>query len=150
MGLSTKKTGTRGGFTEINVTPLVDVMLVLLIVFMVAAPLLATGLRIDLPEVQAATEVRRQRKVIGVPVRGLELRHVRGDGAEVRGAASDRQALVDVGVEGDEADFVLHAIADVADEDRGVDGVIEPGDLRDARGHAVALVEAEEDLLRAV
>ena len=44
----------RGGFRDINVTPLVDVMLVLLIVFMVTAPLLTTGLRIDLPEVKAA------------------------------------------------------------------------------------------------
>jgi len=44
----------RRGFGDINVTPLVDVMLVLLIVFMVTAPLLTTGLRIDLPEVQAA------------------------------------------------------------------------------------------------
>ena len=34
---------------EINVTPLVDVMLVLLIVFMVAAPMMATGVKVDLP-----------------------------------------------------------------------------------------------------
>ena len=47
--------GRRGGFRDINVTPLVDVMLVLLVVFMVTAPLLTTGLRIDLPEVNAAT-----------------------------------------------------------------------------------------------
>jgi len=39
---------------EINVTPLVDVMLVLLIVFMVTAPLLATGMRVDLPQAEAA------------------------------------------------------------------------------------------------
>ena len=39
---------------EINVTPLVDVMLVLLIVFMITAPLLAAGLRIDLPQAKAA------------------------------------------------------------------------------------------------
>jgi biopolymer transport protein TolR len=38
---------------EINVTPFVDVMLVLLIVFMVAAPLLTVGVPIDLPESQA-------------------------------------------------------------------------------------------------
>ena len=46
--------GRRSGFTEINVTPFVDVMLVLLVVFMVTAPLLTTGLRINLPEVKAA------------------------------------------------------------------------------------------------
>ncbi len=39
--------------SEINVTPMVDVMLVLLIVFMVAAPLLTVGVPIDLPETRA-------------------------------------------------------------------------------------------------
>ncbi len=39
---------------EINMTPFIDVMLVLLIIFMVAAPLLATGVPIDLPETKAA------------------------------------------------------------------------------------------------
>ena len=42
-----------GLMTEINVTPMVDVMLVLLIVFMVAAPLLTVGVPIDLPETRA-------------------------------------------------------------------------------------------------
>jgi len=41
--------------SEINVTPMVDVMLVLLIVFMVAAPLLTVGVPIDLPQTQAKT-----------------------------------------------------------------------------------------------
>jgi biopolymer transport protein TolR len=48
--------GRRGGYrpmAEINVTPLVDVMLVLLIVFMISAPLLATGLPVDLPQAKA-------------------------------------------------------------------------------------------------
>ena len=39
--------------SEINVTPLVDVMLVLLIVFMVAAPLMTVGVPVDLPETRA-------------------------------------------------------------------------------------------------
>ena len=39
--------------SEINVTPFVDVMLVLLIVFMVTAPLLTVGLKVDLPKVKA-------------------------------------------------------------------------------------------------
>jgi biopolymer transport protein TolR len=38
---------------EINVTPMVDVMLVLLIIFMVAAPMLTTGVPLDLPQTQA-------------------------------------------------------------------------------------------------
>lgn len=42
-----------GAISEINVTPLVDVMLVLLIIFMVAAPMMTVGVPIDLPETQA-------------------------------------------------------------------------------------------------
>ena len=43
----------RGPISEINVTPFVDVMLVLLIVFMVTAPLLASGVPVDLPQANA-------------------------------------------------------------------------------------------------
>ncbi len=42
-------------FTEINVTPFVDVMLVLLVIFMVTAPMLSTGVTVDLPEANAST-----------------------------------------------------------------------------------------------
>jgi biopolymer transport protein TolR len=64
--LGGRSTG-RSGFREINVTPLVDVMLVLLVVFMVTAPLLTTGLRIDLPEVKAAeTPVKDARLLVTV------------------------------------------------------------------------------------
>jgi len=59
--------GRRAGFRDINVTPLVDVMLVLLVVFMVTAPLLTTGLRIDLPEVKAAsTPVKDARLLVSI------------------------------------------------------------------------------------
>jgi biopolymer transport protein TolR len=44
----------KGRFTEINVTPFVDVMLVLLIVFMVTAPMLTAGVTVDLPDSEAA------------------------------------------------------------------------------------------------
>ncbi len=40
-----------GEYSDINVTPLVDVMLVLLVIFMVTAPLLTTGVPVDLPKV---------------------------------------------------------------------------------------------------
>jgi biopolymer transport protein TolR len=43
----------RGIMAEINVTPMVDVMLVLLIIFMISAPLLTVGVPIDLPQSQA-------------------------------------------------------------------------------------------------
>ncbi|HEY8003392.1 MAG TPA: ExbD/TolR family protein [Phenylobacterium sp.] len=45
--------GRRGALSEINVTPLVDVMLVLLIVFMISAPLLTVGVPVDLPKTEA-------------------------------------------------------------------------------------------------
>lgn len=51
-----KQQGGRGRFqpvAEINVTPMVDVMLVLLIIFMVAAPLLTVGIDVNLPETEA-------------------------------------------------------------------------------------------------
>jgi biopolymer transport protein TolR len=65
MGASVGASGGGGGrrkrgvpryraMAEINMTPFIDVMLVLLIIFMVAAPLLATGVAIDLPETRAA------------------------------------------------------------------------------------------------
>ena len=46
--------GRRAPMAEINVTPLVDVMLVLLIIFMVTAPLLVAGVPVDLPQNRAA------------------------------------------------------------------------------------------------
>ncbi|ASY58106.1 MULTISPECIES: protein TolR [Sinorhizobium] len=48
-----RRRGRNGTISEINVTPLVDVMLVLLIIFMVAAPMMTVGVPIDLPETQA-------------------------------------------------------------------------------------------------
>jgi biopolymer transport protein TolR len=53
--------------SEINVTPFVDVMLVLLIVFMVAAPLLTVGVPIDLPESQAKS-IEQDREPLTVSV----------------------------------------------------------------------------------
>ncbi len=74
MGAQIGNRGRRGGFREINVTPLVDVMLVLLIVFMVTAPLLTTGLRIDLPEVEAAeSPVKDSRLLVTVTAEGRVL-----------------------------------------------------------------------------
>ena len=63
MGVSIKSGGGGGRrrrarhapMSEINVTPMVDVMLVLLIIFMVAAPLLQTGVDVELPEAKGQT-----------------------------------------------------------------------------------------------
>src|SRR6266403_2640716 len=51
--------------SEINVTPLVDVMLVLLIVFMVAAPLLTVGVPVDLPKAQAPAINENKEPLVG-------------------------------------------------------------------------------------
>jgi biopolymer transport protein TolR len=48
-----RRRGRSAPMSEINVTPMVDVMLVLLIIFMVAAPLMTVGVPIDLPQTQA-------------------------------------------------------------------------------------------------
>jgi biopolymer transport protein TolR len=44
----------KGRFTDINVTPMVDVMLVLLVIFMVTAPMMTAGVKVDLPDSDAA------------------------------------------------------------------------------------------------
>jgi biopolymer transport protein TolR len=48
-----RRRGRRGALSEINVTPLVDVMLVLLIIFMISAPLLTAGVPVELPKTEA-------------------------------------------------------------------------------------------------
>jgi biopolymer transport protein TolR len=60
--------GRRAALSEINVTPLVDVMLVLLIIFMVSAPLLTAGVPLQLPKTEAAA-VSDQHQPITVSVR---------------------------------------------------------------------------------
>jgi biopolymer transport protein TolR len=51
--LGSNRRGRRSPMAEINVTPMVDVMLVLLIIFMVTAPLLVAGVPVDLPDSKA-------------------------------------------------------------------------------------------------
>jgi biopolymer transport protein TolR len=62
MGMSTG--GGGGPMSEINVTPMVDVMLVLLIIFMVAAPMLQTGVPVTLPKADAQAIPDDQGKLI--------------------------------------------------------------------------------------
>ncbi len=58
---------TRPSISEINVTPLVDVVLVLLIIFMVTAPILQTGIEVNLPQTRTvATVDPEQRAVITI------------------------------------------------------------------------------------
>jgi len=60
--------GHRGLVSEINVTPLVDVMLVLLIIFMITAPMMTQGLNVDLPETTDKALVQKDKEPIVVTV----------------------------------------------------------------------------------
>jgi biopolymer transport protein TolR len=54
----------RRAMTDINVTPLVDVMLVLLIIFMVTAPLIQSGVKVDLPKASAQQMEHSEEKLV--------------------------------------------------------------------------------------
>lgn len=59
----------KGFVSEINVTPFVDVMLVLLIIFMITAPLMAEGVDVDLPQTKSATALPTDKDHIIVTIR---------------------------------------------------------------------------------
>jgi biopolymer transport protein TolR len=66
LALSTSGSG-RQTLSEINVTPLVDVMLVLLIIFMVTAPLIQQGVEVNLPQAKAqAVKAEEQKLVLSI------------------------------------------------------------------------------------
>jgi biopolymer transport protein TolR len=69
---------------EINVVPLVDVMLVLLIIFMVTAPMLQQGLEVNLPQTKSATAVQAQPVYVTVPADFNRTRIVQLDAKDVR------------------------------------------------------------------
>ena len=56
--------GGGGAISDINVTPLVDVMLVLLIIFMVTTPLMEQGIQVDLPKTKAAPLTSQEQKLV--------------------------------------------------------------------------------------
>ncbi|CAN5268866.1 ExbD/TolR family protein [soil metagenome] len=81
----------RAGLTEINVTPLVDVMLVLLIIFMVSAPLLSAGVPVDLPKTDAAA-LPSPDKPLTVTVEKTGALHLNDDAATLEGLVPAVQA----------------------------------------------------------
>jgi biopolymer transport protein ExbD/biopolymer transport protein TolR len=63
----TRNTGqTRSSLAEINVTPLVDVVLVLLIIFMITAPVLQSGIEVAVPKTRTVKEITEQRLVLTI------------------------------------------------------------------------------------
>ena len=62
---------SRGGHTqtalaEINITPLVDVVLVLLVIFMLTAPVLQSGIQVNVPKTKTVREITQQRTVVTI------------------------------------------------------------------------------------
>ncbi len=68
MEVGRPATGRRSSLSQINVTPFVDVMLVLLIIFMVTAPMLDQGVQVDLPEVAEAPGLPSQQEPLVVTI----------------------------------------------------------------------------------
>jgi biopolymer transport protein TolR len=75
MAFTTPQGRTSTSLSEINVTPLVDVMLVLLIIFMVTAPMLQTGIEVSLPETGTIEPVNPEDRIIISISRSGELRY---------------------------------------------------------------------------
>ncbi len=68
MEVGSRDRGPRTSLSQINVTPLVDVMLVLLIIFMVTAPMLESGVEVSLPEVENAPGLPQSKEPLIVTV----------------------------------------------------------------------------------
>ena len=63
-GRGRRRRSRRASLSEINVTPLVDVMLVLLIIFMITAPLLAKGVKVNLPQTRNTKSLPQDNKAL--------------------------------------------------------------------------------------
>ena len=77
---------------EINVTPLVDVMLVLLIIFMISAPLLTVGVEVELPKTEAGA-MEDQSKPINISIRADGSLFVQEDAVAFNGLAPRLKAM---------------------------------------------------------
>ncbi len=97
-----RRRGRRGGkskpMSEINVTPMVDVMLVLLIIFMVAAPLMTVGVPIDLPKTQAR-QLNTEQKPVTVSVNPEGLIYVGETQVPLEGVVEAVTAALPNGIE---------------------------------------------------
>lgn len=66
MAFTSPKGRTQTSLSEINVTPLVDVVLVLLIIFMVTAPVLQSGIEVSVPQTRTVKEITEERVVVTI------------------------------------------------------------------------------------
>jgi biopolymer transport protein TolR len=72
MGMQTGGGGKKGAMADINVTPLVDVMLVLLVIFMVTAPMLFSGIDLKLPKTQKVNNLGLRPEMVILNITGNE------------------------------------------------------------------------------
>ena len=66
MAFTNAQGRTQSSLSDINVTPLVDVVLVLLIIFMVTAPVLQSGIEVNVPHTKTVKEITEERLVITI------------------------------------------------------------------------------------
>ena len=66
MAYSSSNGQTRTSLAEINITPLVDVVLVLLIIFMISVPVLQSGIEVAVPKTRTVKEITEQRLVVTI------------------------------------------------------------------------------------
>jgi biopolymer transport protein TolR len=96
MGLQNnnrRRARNSGGFSEINVTPFVDVALVLLIIFMVTAPMLTSGVTVDLPKTKAAALPGNDQPV-AVTIRSDGSVYIQNTEVELKQLGSKLQAIL--------------------------------------------------------
>ena len=66
MAFTTNSGQTRTSLAEINITPLVDVVLVLLVIFMITEPVLQSGIEVNVPKTRTVKEITQQRMVVTI------------------------------------------------------------------------------------